>query len=199
MNYPATIEYLIACFKKLPGVGSKTAERYALACLNLDNETISLFSESLKDLQFKVKRCKVCNNYTENEKCDICLDKTRDSTLLCIVQQPKNIISMEKTQVYNGKYHVINKLISPLDGVDPEDINILTLKERIKEEGCKEVVIALKQTVEGEITTLYIIKMLTNMGIKISKMAQGVPYGIDIDYIDVLTLEKAIEERKEIS
>ncbi|MDD4282696.1 MAG: recombination mediator RecR [Bacilli bacterium] len=199
MNYPTTIMNLIECFKKLPGIGEKTAERLALSTLNLDDEIINLFSQSILDAKLKIKRCVLCNNFTENEKCDICLSKNRDTQIICIVQEPKNIIMMEKSNVYNGQYHVIDKLISPLEGVNPSDINISTLESRIKENNIKEIMIVLKQSIEGETTTLYITKMLEKTGVKITKIAQGVPHGADMDYIDYLTLEKAIEDRKEVS
>ena len=199
MNYPFTIRNLIECFKKLPGIGEKTAERLALSILNLDDELVNLFSQSISDTKTKIKRCVVCNNLTENEKCDICLSKNRDSKTICIVQEPKNIIMMEKSNVYNGQYHVIDKLISPLDGINPSDINISTLESRIKENNVEEVMVVLKQSIEGETTTLYITKMLEKVGVKVTKIAQGVPHGADMDYIDYLTLEKAIEDRKEVS
>ncbi len=199
MNYPRTIRKLIECLKKLPGIGEKTAERLALAILKLDDETIELFSKSLKDTKTKIKRCIICNNLTEQEKCDICLDENRNKKIICVVQEPKNVIMIEKANTYNGQYHVIDNLISPLDGINPSDININNLKTRIKEDNIEEVMIALKQSIEGETTTLYITKILEKTGVKVTKIAQGIPYGTDMDYIDYLTLEKAIEDRKEIS
>jgi len=199
MNYPPTIKNLIECFKKLPGIGEKTAERLSLFTLKLDNEVIELFSKSLTDVKSKIKKCKICNNLTENDKCDICLDENRNSKIICIVQEVKNIIMMEKSNVYNGQYHVIENLISPLDGVNPSDINISTLESRIKENGVEEIIIVLKQSIEGETTTLYITKILEKTNVKITKIAQGIPHGADMDYIDYLTLEKAIEDRKEVS
>ncbi|MDD2518723.1 MAG: recombination mediator RecR [Bacilli bacterium] len=199
MNYPTTIRNLIECFKKLPGIGEKTAERLALATLKLDDDMIKLFSQSLGYIKTKIKRCTVCNNLTENEKCDICLDEKRNTKIICIVQEPKNIIMMEKSNVYNGQYHVIDNLISPLDGINPSDINISTLEDRIISNNIEEVIIVLKQSIEGETTTLYITKMLESTGVKITKIAQGIPHGADMDYVDYLTLEKAIADRKEVS
>ena len=199
MNYPTTIRNLIECLKKLPGIGEKTAERLALAILKLDNEAIELFSKSLKDTKTKIKRCVICNNLTEQEKCDICLDANRNKKIICVVQEPKNVIMIEKANTYNGQYHVIDNLISPLDGINPSDININNLKTRIKESNVEEVMIALKQSIEGETTTLYITKILEKTGVKVTKIAQGIPYGTDMDYIDYITLEKAIEDRKKIS
>ncbi len=199
MNYPKSINNLIECYKKLPGIGERTAERLALASLNFDEELISIFSKSLIDVKTKVKRCLICNNYTESEKCPICVDETRNKNILCIVQEPKNIVALEKGNLFNGLYHVIDNLISPIEGINPENINLRTLKKRIKENNIKEVIIALKLSIEGETTALYIKKILEETGVKISQIAMGIPHGADIDYIDSLTLERAIEERREIS
>ncbi len=199
MNYPTTIRNLIECFKKLPGIGEKTAERLTLSIIKMDDEVINLFSKSLSDIKTKLKKCSICNNYSETEKCDICLDESRNSKVICIVQEPKNIIMVEKSNVYNGQYHVIDKLISPLEGINPSDLNISTLESRIKRGNVEEVIIVLKQSIEGETTTLYITKLLEKTGVRVTKIAQGVPHGADLDYLDYLTLEKALEDRKEIS
>lgn len=199
MNYPKSINNLIECYKKLPGIGERTAERLALASLNFDEELISIFSKSLIDVKTKVKRCLICNNYTEGEKCPICVDETRNKSILCIVQEPKNIIVLEKGNLFNGLYHVIDNLISPIEGINPENVNLGTLKKRIKENNIKEVIIALKLSIEGETTALYIKKIIEETGVKVSQIAMGIPHGADIDYIDSLTLERAIEERRVIS
>lgn len=199
MNYPNIINNLIECYKKLPGIGEKTAERLALASLELDDEIIELFSKSLKNLKVKIKRCDICNNFTETKTCNICTNRTRDKNLLCIVQEPKNVIAMEKTNSYNGRYHVIGNLISPLDGINPNDIYISTLKDRILNDQIKEVIIALKLSIEGETTAMYISKLLSQTSVKITKIATGIPHGADMEYIDSLTLERAIEERREIT
>ena len=197
--YPKTINNLIECFKKFPGVGGKTAERLALSCLEMDDETIDLFSKSLKDSKTKIKRCKKCGNLSEEDECVICKDKTRDNQILCVVEESKNIILFEKIGTFNGVYHVLNGLISPLDGKNPEDINIDSLIERIEKEKIKEVILAVKPTVEGETTALYIKKMLEGKPVVISKIAHGIPIGADMDYIDSLTLEIALSERSQIS
>lgn len=199
MKYPRTLQNLIECFQKLPGIGEKTAERLALSTLKLDQEVINVFSESLKDTKTKIKKCSICNNYSEEETCEICRDKSREQDVLCVVEDPKNIIMFEKIGTFNGKYHVINGLISPLDGINPSDINIPQLLERIKTEEIKEVILAVKPSVEGETTSLYISKMLANTDVLVSKIAHGVPLGADIDYVDSLTLELALENRKKIS
>lgn len=199
MKYPKTLQNLIECFQKLPGIGEKTAERLALATLKLDQEVIDVFSDSLKNTKTKIKKCSICNNYSEEDICEICRDETRDKDVLCVVEDPKNIIMFEKIGTFNGKYHVINGLISPLDGINPDDIHIPQLLERINKEGIKEVILAVKPSVEGETTSLYISKMLNNTDVIVSKIAHGVPLGADIDYVDSLTLELALENRKKIS
>lgn len=198
MNYPNTIQKLIECLKKIPGIGEKTAERYALAILNLDNEVIEQFSKSILDTKLKIKKCSICNNLTENEICDICKNKGRNNELLCVVEDPKSIVLFEKIGSFDGYYHIINGLISPLDGINPEDIGIDKLIERIKKNNIKEVILAVKPSIEGETTALYISKMLKNSDVIVSKIAHGVPLGTDIDYVDSLTLELAMENRKKI-
>lgn len=199
MDYPKTIRDLISCFKKLPGVGEKTAERYALSILNCDNEFTELFSESLKKIKTNIKRCEICNNYAEEEICTICKDKTRNSNIICVVEEPKNIILFEKIGTYSGSYHVLDGLISPLDGINPEDIKIDSLLKRIENNDVKEIIIAVKPSIEGETTALYISKILEGKNIKISKIAHGVPLGAEMEYIDALTLELALENRTQIS
>ena len=199
MKYPAPIENLIECFSKLPGVGNKSAERLALSTLSLDQDVINLFSSSLLDVKTKIKRCKKCNNLTDEDECSICKDKNRNRDLLCVVEDAKNIVLFEKNGLFNGYYHVISGLISPLDGINPEDINIDKLIKRIEKDKVKEVVIAVKPSIEGETTALYISKLLKNKNVKVSKIAYGVPIGADIDYVDSLTLEMALENRQQIN
>ena len=197
--YPRTITNLIECFKKFPGIGEKTAERLALSCLNMDDETIQLFTTSLENSKTKIKKCEKCGNLSEDTECDICKDESRDTNVLCVVEESKNIVLFEKIGTFNGIYHVLGGLISPLDGVNPEDINIASLLKRIKDEDIKEVILAVKPTVEGETTALYIRKILEGSNVVISKIAHGIPMGADMDYIDPLTLEIALSERSQIS
>ncbi|MDD2391426.1 MAG: recombination mediator RecR, partial [Bacilli bacterium] len=198
MNYPTTIRNLIECYKKLPGIGEKTAERYALATISLDEDTIKTFSKSLIDTKTKIKRCKNCNNLSEDDACFICKDKNREKSIICVVEEPKNVILFEKLGTYNGLYQVLDGLISPLDGIDPEKIKIEQLINRVEKEKIKEIVIAVKPSIEGETTALYIKKLLEGKNIKISKIAHGVPLGAEMDYIDSLTLEMALENRNTI-
>ena len=195
MNYPKTIQNLIECFKSLPGVGEKTAERLALSLLNFDEEKINL-----SDIKKKVKRCKICNNLSDEDECEICKNKTsRNTDVICVVEEPKNVILFEKVGSFNGLYHVLDGLISPLDGINPEDINIGSLIKRVKENKPKEVIIALKSSIEAETTTLYIKKMLEGLDVNVTKLAQGVPIGVDMEYLDSMTLEMAFEDRKDVA
>lgn len=198
MKYPSTIQNLIECYKKLPGIGEKTAERYALATLELDQNVIDLFSKSIADTKTKIKRCSRCNNLSEDDLCEICKNDSRDKELLCVVEDPKSIILIEKIGSFNGYYHVIKGLISPLDGINPEDIELDKLIDRIKREDIKEVILAVKPSIEGETTSLYISRLLKDTDVIVSKIAHGVPLGTDIDYVDTLTLELALENRKKI-
>jgi len=195
MKYPRTIENLIECFKKLPGVGEKTAERYALSAMNIDPEIIKLFSKSLEDVKTKITRCKLCNNLAEDDLCEICKLQDRDKTTICVVESPKNVVIFEKIGSYNGIYHVLDGLISPLDGKNPEDVKINLLIDRIKQGNIKEMILALQPGIEGETTALYISKIFENKDIKITRIAHGIPLGIDMEYIDSLTLELALEDR----
>jgi recombination protein RecR len=199
MNYPKTILNLIECFKKLPGIGEKTAERLALSTMNMDEDIIELFSKSLKDSKTKIKKCERCGSLTEDKLCDICKDEHRDHSILCVVEESKNVVLFEKIGTFKGVYHVLGGLISPLEGINPEDIHIDKLIKRIKSENIKEVILAIKPSIEGETTALYISKMLEDTKIKITKIAHGIPMGAEIDYIDPLTLEMAIEDRTTIS
>ena len=199
MKYPQTILDLIECFKKLPGIGEKTAERLALSLINADENYINLFSESLKNIKLKIKKCKICNNFSEDELCLVCKDKNRNKKVLCVVEEPKNINLFEKLNIFDGYYHVLGGLISPIDGINPEDIDVNNLIERVKGNKVEEVIMALKSSIEGETTSLYISKLLEPFNVNISKIAYGIPMGAEIDYVDSLTLEMALENRMKIS
>ena len=199
MKYPKTINDLFECFKKFPSVGEKSAERMALATLDFDEEILNLFSESLSNVKTKIKRCTECNNLSEDDLCEICKSKDRNKKIICVVEEPKNVILFEKIGTFNGLYHVLDGLISPLDNVNPEDINIDKLISRIKENEIEEVILAVKPSVEGETTSLYISKLLENKNVKVSKIAHGVPLGVDMEYIDAMTLEMALDDRIKIS
>lgn len=196
--YPESIRSLIESFKSLPGIGEKTAERLAFSILELEDEQIEAFSNSLLDVNKKVRKCSICNTLTDDEECYICKDKTRDEKILCVVEDSKSVFLFEKLGMFTGKYHVLEGLIAPLDGINPEDIGLSKLLDRINNEKFEEIIFAFKPSIEGETTALYIKKILENMDIKITRLASGVPIGADMEYIDSLTLERALNDRKEL-
>jgi len=196
--YPAPIRNLIECLKDLPGIGDKSAERMSFSILNFDGDKLDSFSNSIKDLK-NIKTCPICHNITDLEVCYICSDSRRNNDTLFVVEKAKDIILFEKMGSYSGKYHVLGGLISPLDGINPEDINISSLIDRVKNNEIKEVIVVLKPSIEGETTTQYIRNVLANFPVKVSKIPIGIPMGTDIEYIDSMTLELAFEDRKDIS
>ena len=197
--YPDSIKNLIESFKLLSGVGEKTAERFAFSILVMDEDNVEFFSDSLKAVKDKVHLCKKCNNLTENDYCYICSNEDRNKNVLCVVEDPKSVFLFERVGVFNGYYHVLDGLISPIDGINPEDIGLAKLLDRIKNEDFKEIIFAFKPSIEGETTSLYIRKILSDLDIKITRLASGVPMGADIEYIDSLTLERALNDRKEVA
>lgn len=199
MKYPNSLQQLIECFKMLPGIGEKNAERLSLAVLKFDEKQSECFSNTIKEVKTKIKKCEVCNNLTEEDKCEICKDSSRNQEVLCVVENTKNLILFEKANVFNGKYHVLEGLISPLEGINPEDIKINQLINRIKDEKIKEVILALTPSIEGETTSAYILKMLEGYDVFITKIAAGIPVGADMEYLDPLTIQRAIEGRNKIS
>ena len=199
MKYPSSLQQLIECYKMLPGIGEKNAERLAFATLKFDEEQTDVFSDTIKTVKSKIKKCKTCNNLTENEVCDICLDDTRNKETLCVVENPKNLMLFEKANIFNGKYHVLEGLISPLEGINPEDIKINQLINRIEKEKIKEVILALTPSIEGETTSAYILKLLEGMDVSVTKIAAGIPVGADMEYLDPLTIARAMEGRNKIS
>lgn len=199
MNYPKSFEELIECFKLLPGIGEKNAERLAFAILTFEQEQVDFFSDALKRVKSNIKKCEICNNLSEDKTCLICKDKSRNKEIICVVENAKNLVLFEKTKIFNGVYHVLDGLISPLNGINPEDIKINELVNRIKEEKTKEVILALNPSVEGETTSLYIKKMLEGLDVSITKIAAGIPVGADMEYLDPMTIARAMEGRKEVS
>ena len=191
---------LVNAYKLLPGIGQKNAERLAFYTLEMDSEQIEYISDTIINTYKWVKKCSVCNNYTDNENglCDICIDEDRENKVLCIVEDPKIVYFMEKNKIFPGKYFVLNNLISPIEGIGPEDIGLDKLKNMLETNNISEIIIAIKSSIEGETTALYIKELFKSPNIKISKIASGIPMGADFEYIDNLTFEKAIEERKEI-
>ncbi|MBS5862050.1 MAG: recombination mediator RecR [Firmicutes bacterium] len=198
MIYPESLEKLINYYKKLPGIGEKNAERLALATLNFKEEDLDKFSESLKNIK-KIHKCSICGHLTENEICNICSDPSRNKNLICVIEDYKSVFSFEKAGNYKGVYHVLNGLISPADNIGPDNINLSSLVKRVEEAEKPELILALKSTIEGETTTLYIKKIFEKKNVLISRLSYGIPMGAEIDYLDIITLDKALEDRKKIS
>lgn len=196
--YPDSLKNLIESFKYLPGIGEKTAERLAFAVLEFDEDQCELFSQSLLDVKSKIKKCSICNTLTENDVCFVCSNSLRDNEILCVVDDTKSVFLFEKLGMFNGYYHALDGLISPLDGVNPEDIGLNKLIERISKDKFKEIILAFKPSIEGETTALYIKKILSDMDVVVSRLASGLPIGADMEYVDKLTLERALIDRKEI-
>lgn len=196
--YPNSIKNVIECFKCLPGIGEKTAERLAFSLINFDKDKLTLFSESICGVRDKITNCQICGNICESDNCSICLDKERNSNIIFVVEKAKDISLFEKINVYNGRYHVLGGLISPLEGIGPDDINIDKLISRVNDDNVVEVILALKPSIEGVTTMQYIKKILENKNVKVTRIATGIPIGTDMEYIDPMTLEFALEGRKDI-
>lgn len=199
MIYPELLQKLINYYKKLPSVGDKSAERMALATLDLAEKDVEDFAEILVSAKKQLQKCKICGHLTENEICNICDNAARDKNLICVIEDYKSVFSFEKVGNYRGVYHVLNGLISPMDSIGPEDINISSLVKRVSELDHPELILALKSSIEGETTTLYIKKIFENKNVTISRLSYGIPMGAEIDYLDIITLDKALEDRKKIS
>ncbi|SHK00106.1 DNA replication and repair protein RecR [Clostridium amylolyticum] len=195
--YPVAIEKLIEEFAKLPGVGHKTAQRLTLHILNLPQEEVEEFSKALVQARGTIKYCSVCGNYTDKDPCAICSNPNRDKSLICVIEQPKDIMTMEKIKEFNGVYHVLHGNISPMQGRGPQDIKIRELVARMSPE-VKEVIVATNPTIEGEATAMYISRILKPLDMKVTRIASGIPVGGDLEYADEVTLSKALEGRKEI-
>lgn len=185
---------LINEFSKLPGVGAKTAQRFAYKVINMSEEEAQNFAEAIINAKKKVHYCTICGNFSEDEVCDVC--KTRSAGTICVVKEPKDVIAIEKLNEFNGVYHVLHGTISPLDGVGPDDINIKGLLERIKGGNVKEVIMATNPDVEGEATAMYISGLIKPFGIKVTRLAHGIPIGTDLEYADEVSLARAFVDRK---
>jgi len=191
------LEPLVRELKKLPGVGAKSAERMVYEMLNMTPEEREILASNVLDLE-KIKHCRTCNNLTLVDICEICSDKNRDNVILCVTDDVRNINLFEANKLFPGKYFVLNKLISPMLGVDPDDLNLSQLKDMVKQNKVEEIVIALKPSIEGEATALYIAKIFDGQ-VKVSKMARGIPLGTEMEYLDSLTLSQALSDRKVIN
>lgn len=197
MAYPQSFEELVNCFKQLPGIGTKGAERFVYHVLEMDQAQVQEFANTLLNFKNNIKYCKKCGHICEDDLCDICKDTTRNQSLLCIVESPKDVFAMEKLKEYKGLYHVLHGTISIMDGKTIDDLNIQTLFDRI-DENIQEVIIATNPTREGETTALFLAKLLAKKNINVTRIANGLPIGSNLDYADELTLLKSLEGRKKI-
>lgn len=198
MPLPKSFQDLVNNLTILPGVGEKTAERYVYSLYEREFQEIENLSDALVNFKKNIKNCSICGCLSDEDVCEVCKDKTRDKTTICIVEDSKSVFSIEKTKKYNGYYHVLNGLISPIEGINPEDLNIGTLINRIKD-NVQEIIIALNPSIEGEVTSLYIQKILEKYKIKVSRLSYGIPMGSDIEYLDPIMISKAWDDRKVIS
>ncbi len=197
-NNIVPLNELISQFERLPGIGRITAQRLAYNILEQPPERAERFAEALINARRKIHFCKVCQAFTDKEVCDICDDITRDKSVICVVAEPKDVLTIENTKEYNGVYHVLHGVISPLDGITPESLRIKELMARLSDTEVKEIIMATNPTVEGEATASYISRMIKPLGVKVTRLAYGIPVGGDLEYADKFTLARAIEGRNEI-
>ncbi|MGX7059338.1 recombination mediator RecR [Vagococcus humatus] len=198
MYYPTPIAKLIESYMKLPGIGAKTATRLAFFTLDMAEEDVTEFAKSLISVKRDLHYCDVCGNITEEALCEICQDKTRDQREVLVVEEPKDVMAMEKVREYKGLYHVLHGVLSPMDGTGPDDINIASLIRRLQASEIEEVIIATNATTEGEATAMYLSRLIKPAGIKVTRLAHGLSVGSDIEYADEMTLFKAVEGRREM-
>lgn len=197
-KYARPLMNLINEFSKLPGVGSKSAQRLAFHILSMDEEDVTRLSDAIVTAKRELRRCPVCGNLTDKEPCDICSDDSRDQDLICVVESPKDVMAMERLDEFKGVYHVLHGAISPVEGIGPEDINLMSLLKRLEGRDVKEVIVATNPTIEGEATAVYISRLIKPAGIKVTRIAHGVPVGSELEYSDEVTLLKSFEGRHEI-
>lgn len=198
MLYTENFSKLIEIFKRMPGIGAKSAVRMAYYILKLSDDEVETIVNVIKNAKQKIKYCSVCQNTCEDEVCPVCQNPKRDQNVICVVQEPKDVVSLEKTKQYFGTYHVLHGCISPMEGIGPEDLKIKELIQRVSKDDIKEVIMAINPSVEGEATTMYLSRLLKPFSIKVSQIAYGIPVGGDLEYADQVTLAKAIEGRREI-
>lgn len=194
----APLQRLIEQFERLPGIGSKTAQRLAYFVLNLPEDRAREFSDAIMDAHKKIRRCEICCNFSDQERCPICRNEARDHTVICVVETPRDAIAIEGTGEYKGAYHVLHGVISPLNGIGPDQLCIKQLLTRLNNGEVEEVIMATNPTVEGEATAMYISRLLKPLGIKITRLAYGIPVGGDLEYADDVTLARALEGRSEL-
>ena len=197
-QYPIPIANLIDQLSKLPGIGRKTAQRLAFFILDMEKLEAEKISESILEAKEKIKLCTICQNLTDINPCVLCQNANRDKSIICVVEGAKDIIAMERSREYKGEYHVLHGVISPMDNIGPSDIKVKELLNRLADDEVKEVILATNPTVEGEATSLYISRLIKPLGVKVSRIAHGIPVGGDLEYFDEVTLSKAMENRREL-
>ncbi|WP_134702237.1 recombination mediator RecR [Ammoniphilus sp. YIM 78166] len=198
MYYPEPIAKLIEGFSKLPGIGPKTATRLAFFVLTMKEDDCMDLAKALVNAKRNLLYCSHCQNITDVDPCYICSDKSREASCICVVQDPKDVIAMEKTKEFRGKYHVLHGAISPMEGIGPEDIRLPELLNRLKDDQVQELILATNPNIEGEATAMYISRLIKPFGIKVTRIAHGLPVGGDLEYADEVTLTKALEGRREL-
>ena len=197
-QYPKPLAKLIGEFAKLPGIGYKTAQRLAFHILSLDDAEAQALADSITEAKREMKYCSICGNLTDQDPCAICSDQNRRTDVICVVESPKDVAAMERIREFNGQYHVLNGVISPMEGVGPEDINLRSLIKRLQNSDVRELIIATNPNIEGEATAMYIARLIKPAGIKVTRIAHVLPVGGDLEYADEVTLLKAMEGRREL-
>jgi len=198
LHYPEPIAKLIEAFSRLPGIGPKTATRLAFHVLRMNEEDALDFAKALVGVKRNLTFCSTCCNVTDVDPCRLCSDKSRDASVICVVQEPRDVVAMERTKEYFGQYHVLHGAISPMDGVGPDDIRIAELMRRLADERVQELILATNPNIEGEATAMYISRLVKPLGIRVTRIAHGLPVGGDLEYADEVTLSKALEGRREL-
>jgi recombination protein RecR len=197
-DYAEPIEKLIDEFRRLPGIGSKSAQRLTYSVLRRSREDAERLSRAILDVKEKIRYCSRCNNFSDLDPCHYCSNASRSSETICIVEEPNDILAVEKTREYNGQYHVLHGVLSPINGIGPEDLLLSNLLERLREGNVREIILATNPNVEGEATAIYLAKLLKPIGVKVSRIALGLPVGSDLEFADEVTMSKALEHRHEI-
>ena len=191
------LDLLAEKFARLPGIGRKTAERLAFAVLEQSPADVEAFARAMTEAKTKIHRCPICQNLTDNEVCHICLDANRDKSTICVVEDPRAVMALEKVRTYRGSYHVLHGLISPMSGITPDALTLRELLARLEDDTVKEVIVATAATTEGEATAMYLSRLLRPLGIKVSRLAHGIPFGGALEYADEITLSRALEGRRD--
>ncbi|PTX53088.1 DNA replication and repair protein RecR [Melghirimyces profundicolus] len=198
MNMPEPISKLIDGFMRLPGIGPKTAQRLAFYVLGMEEDNVMELAKALVRAKRDLKRCRVCSNISDQEVCSVCRDKNRDRSIICVVQDPRDVIAMERTREYSGLYHVLHGAISPMEGIGPDELSIPDLLKRLEDQTVQELILATNPNIEGEATAMYLQRLIKPFGLKVTRIAHGLPVGGDLEYADEVTLTKALEGRREL-